>query len=56
MQFLRQRKTLLEKMREQPPSELIVLWLKYALTNILQCTQTGHWCSWSDASRIAVCS
>lgn len=32
------------------------LWLKYALTNTLQCTRTGHWCSWSDASGIAVCS
>lgn len=36
MQFLRQRKTLLEKMREQPPSELIVpmveIWLNKYIT------------------------
>lgn len=32
------------------------LCLKYTLTNTLQCTRTGNWCSWSDASGIAVCS
>ena len=34
----------------------LLLWLKNILTRKLQCSRTGHWCSWSDTSAFAVCS
>jgi hypothetical protein len=34
----------------------LLLWLEHIMTRRLQCSRTGHWCSWSDTSAFAVCS
>lgn len=37
-------------------SPLSLWWLESLLTDTLYRSRTGHWCSWSDANGVAVCS